>query len=102
GFVEEFAELRRRVADGDVGAAEGLVARTTIMDRWRNMPNLDPELPGELLPEDWPRDAARSLFVDVYDGLGALAEMRVRQILAEFSAPMSSLASHHTTGLVST
>jgi phenylacetic acid degradation operon negative regulatory protein len=69
------------------------------MDRWRNMPNLDPELPSELLPEDWPRDAARSLFVDVYDGLGALAEMRVRQILAEFSAPLSSIAAHHTTEL---
>jgi phenylacetic acid degradation operon negative regulatory protein len=96
-FVEEFTELRRRVRNGDVGAAEGLVARTTIMDRWRNMPNLDPELPGALLPKDWPRNAARSLFVDVYDGLGALAEMRVRQILAEFPPPLSSLATHHTT-----
>jgi phenylacetic acid degradation operon negative regulatory protein len=99
-FVEEFTELRRRVRNGDVGAAEGLVARTTIMDRWRNMPNLDPELPGELLPRDWPRDEARALFVDVYDGLGALAEMRVRQILAEFSAPLISIAAHHTTELV--
>ena len=99
-FVEEFAELRLRVSNGDVGAAEGLVARTTIMDRWRNMPNLDPELPSELLPKDWPRDAARALFVDVYDGLGALAEMRVRQILAEFSVPKSSIATHHTTDFV--
>jgi phenylacetic acid degradation operon negative regulatory protein len=99
-FIEEFSDLRRRVSNGDVGAAEGLVARTTIMDRWRNMPNLDPELPHELLPKDWPRDAARSLFVDVYDGLGALAEMRVRQILAEFSAPLSSIAAHQTTDLV--
>jgi phenylacetic acid degradation operon negative regulatory protein len=99
-FISAFSELRRRVGHGDVGAAEGLVARTTIMDRWRNMPNLDPELPGELLPGDWPRDEARALFVDVYDGLGALAEMRVRQILAELSAPLSSIVAHHTTELV--
>jgi phenylacetic acid degradation operon negative regulatory protein len=100
-FIGEFAELRRRVGNGDVGAAEGLVARTTIMDRWRNMPSIDPELPNELLPADWPRDAAWALFIDIYDGLGALAEMRVRQILAEFSAPLASLASHHTTSLLS-
>ena len=99
-FIEEFSDLRRRVSNGDVGAAEGLVARTTIMDRWRNMANVDPELPNELLPKDWPRDAARSLFVDVYDGLGALAEMRVRQILAGLSAPLSSIAAYQTTELV--
>jgi phenylacetic acid degradation operon negative regulatory protein len=99
-FVQEFTELRLRVRNGDVGAAEGLVARTTIMDRWRNMPNLDPELPIALLPKDWPRDEARALFVDVYDGLGSLAEMRVRQILAEFSAPLSAIAAHHTTELL--
>jgi phenylacetic acid degradation operon negative regulatory protein len=99
-FIEEFGELHRRVRTGDVGAAEGLVARTTIMDRWRNMPNLDPELPSELLPADWPRAVARAVFVDIYDGLGVLAEMRVRQILAEFSAPLSSIVSHHTTEIV--
>ena len=64
------------------------------------MPNLDPELPIALLPKDWPRDEARALFVDVYDGLGSLAEMRVRQILAEFSAPLSAIAAHHTTELL--
>ena len=95
-FISEFTGLRRRVEAGHIGAAEALVARTTIMDRWRNMPNLDPELPRELLPPDWPRDAARSLFVAVYDGLGALAEVRVRQILAEHSVPVAALAAHHT------
>jgi phenylacetic acid degradation operon negative regulatory protein len=88
-FIEEFTDLRHRVRRGAVGAAEGLVARTTIMDRWRNMPNLDPELPAELLPADWPRDEARALFVDVYDGLAVLAEMRVSQILAEFDASVA-------------
>ncbi|MGH8996438.1 MAG: PaaX family transcriptional regulator [Acidimicrobiales bacterium] len=95
-FIAEFGLLRDRVSAGAVGAAEGLVARTTIMDRWRHMPNLDPELPNALLPGDWPRPAARRVFVDIYDGLGALAELRVRQILADFPGPAAPLASHHT------
>ena len=95
-FIGEFGPLRQRVLAGEVGAAEGLVARTLIMDRWRPMPNLDPELPRALLPGDWPRGAARRVFVDIYDGLGALAELRVRQILAECPGPAAPLASHHT------
>jgi len=96
-FIAEFSELRRRVASGDVGAAEGLVARTTVMDRWRQVPALDPELPAELLPNDWPRTAARALFLDVHDGLGMLAEMRVRQILRELAPQQAAIASHRST-----
>jgi phenylacetic acid degradation operon negative regulatory protein len=98
-FVAEFDELAARVRSGDIGASEGLVARTTIMDSWRNMPSLDPELPPELLPANWPRQRARELFVEVYDALGALAELRVRQILSEFSPKLAKSATHHTTEL---
>jgi phenylacetic acid degradation operon negative regulatory protein len=97
GFVDRFAELLVRLRSGEVGASEGLVARTTVMDSWRNMPNLDPELPAELLPSDWPRQRARQVFVEIYDGLGALAEMRIRQILSEFSPKLARSATHHTT-----
>ncbi len=99
-FIDEFDDLLGRVRSGEIGASEGLVARTTIMDSWRNMPNLDPELPAELLPTDWPRQRARQIFVEIYNGLGALAEMRIRQILAEFSPKLAKLATHHTTDLI--
>lgn len=82
-FIAEFADVRRRTMSGEVGAAEGLVARARAMDRWRAIPGLDPDLPVDLLPEDWPRQAARALFVDVYEGLEALATLRVRQVMAE-------------------
>lgn len=95
-FVSRFASLQRRTRAGTVGAAEGLRARTEIMDAWRNMPNLDPELPSELLPPRWPRADARQLFVEVYDGLGPLAEMRIRQILSGYSESLAELATHHT------
>lgn len=96
-FVRDACPLVERVRAGQVGAAEGLVARTRVMDTWRNFPNLDPDLPCALLPERWPGPDARTAFVELYDGLGPLAEMRVRQILAEVSPELAGLVRHHTT-----
>ncbi|MGH3319741.1 MAG: PaaX family transcriptional regulator [Streptosporangiaceae bacterium] len=96
-FAESLAPLRERIRTGRVGAAEGLVARTEVMDAWRGFPGLDPELPSELLPRGWPRPSAREAFVEVYDELGPLAATRVRQILGEFAPDLAALAAHHTT-----
>lgn len=98
GFVAQYAPLLDRVRKGAVGASEALVARSGIMDTWRTFPNHDPDLPAELLPADWPRAAARELFVEIYDTLGPLAEFRVRQIVAEFDPALAGLVSHHSTG----
>jgi phenylacetic acid degradation operon negative regulatory protein len=95
-FVARFAPLRTRVRSGAVTLAEGLVARTEIMDSWRNMPSLEPELPVELLPQGWPRGDARALFIEVYDALGPVAEARVREILQRFAPELAALVTHHT------
>ncbi len=63
-----------------MGPAEALVAHTELMARWRTLAGSDPYLPDELLPADWPLAAVRRRFVDVYDGLGPLGELRVRQL----------------------
>lgn len=99
-FSESFAELRRRVGRGGVGSAEALVERTRITERWRRVVELDPDLPAELLAEDWPRERARAMFVEIYDALGELAELRVRQIVIGFSPPLAEGISHHSTALV--
>ena len=96
-FVAKYGPLLRRIGAGEVGASEALVARTEIMNEWRNFPNLDPELPPGLLPRPWPRAEARRIFVEVYNGLGPLAQVRVRQVLAEQSPDLAVLASFHTT-----
>jgi phenylacetic acid degradation operon negative regulatory protein len=90
--------VRRRWRTGQVGTAEALVARTALMDDWRTMPSLDPELPTELLPPRWPRARARELFVELYDGLAGLAEQRVVQVVAEYDTDLAALARSHTTG----
>ncbi|GAB3428867.1 PaaX family transcriptional regulator C-terminal domain-containing protein [Actinophytocola sediminis] len=96
-FVATVSPLADRVRQGAVTAAEALVARTEVMDQWRTFRWKDPALPGALLPGDWPRDLARELFAEVYDGLGPLAEHRVRQIVRELDPDDVELVRHHTT-----
>jgi phenylacetic acid degradation operon negative regulatory protein len=98
GFVEEYEPLLERVRQGGVGASEALVTRTALMDTWRNFPNLDPELPDELLPPDWPRRQARGIFAEVYNGLGPLAEVRVKQVVSQHAPELTGFVRHHTTG----
>jgi phenylacetic acid degradation operon negative regulatory protein len=96
-LLAEFGPLRERARSGQVGTAEALVARTALMDSWRNLPNLDPELPRELLPQPWPRDDARRLFLELYDGLAPLAEARVRQVVAAHDTDLAALVHSHGT-----
>ena len=96
-FVDEFGPLLGRVDEGDVGAAEAMIARTRVMDVWRQFPNLDPELPEDVLPAGWPRRDAQAIFARVYDALGPLAEMRFQQILAEYEPALVKQAHYLTT-----
>ena len=69
------------------------------MDEWRAFPELDPDLPEELLPAAWPRGRARELFTTTYDLLGPLASHRVRQIIARYSPELAVHATHHSSEL---
>jgi phenylacetic acid degradation operon negative regulatory protein len=96
-FVEEYEPLLERVRQGGVGASEALITRTALMDTWRNFPNLDPELPDQLLPPGWPRRQARDTFTEVYNGLGPLAEVRVKQVVSRYAPELTGFVRHHTT-----
>ena len=80
-FTTTLAALGGQVAAGALGAAEALVLRTDLMARWRMLARTDPQLPDALLPDDWPLAGARARFVEVYDALGPLSELRVRQLV---------------------
>ncbi|MBX6355710.1 MAG: PaaX family transcriptional regulator [Micromonosporaceae bacterium] len=96
-LVRDYAGLRARCRAGRISAAEALVTRTALMAAWRTFPGLDPDLPPELLPGDWPRARARQTFVELYDGLAALAESRVREILAGHGPDLAPLVRSHGT-----
>lgn len=95
-FLGSHDRLLERVRTGAIGPAEALVSRTRVMDAWRALPALDPGLPDELLPADWPRVRARALFTELYDGLGPLSEHRVRQLVRRRDEQLADLAMHHT------
>lgn len=98
-FIERFRPLRERMLAGDMSPSQALQTRTTLIDEWRTFPAADPDLPEDLLPADWPRLEARNLFADIYDGLGPLATIRIRQLLSEEAPELTNLAEHHTTNL---
>lgn len=80
GFLERYAGLGADVEAGVVNSAQALIARTSIMDSWRRFADLDPDLPAELLPADWPRTAARDLFLRVHSALGSPAQARLVEL----------------------
>jgi phenylacetic acid degradation operon negative regulatory protein len=97
-YQERFTPVLRRVRRGRVEDTEALVARTRAKEFWwRELISIDPELPRELLPADWPGAEGRQLFVALYDSLGPLAERRVRELLAEHDEALAAQVTHLTT-----
>ncbi len=99
-FAERYEPLLDDVRAGRIGPADALRARTRLRVDWRDFPETDPDLPAPLLPRDWARPRARRCFLEIYDVLGPLAELRFKQIVAATNAELAELASHHDSGTV--
>lgn len=55
--------------------------RIELVAAYRTFPFRDPDLPAELLPEDWPGRRAHEMFVAAHDALAGPAEAHVRAVL---------------------
>jgi phenylacetic acid degradation operon negative regulatory protein len=86
-FRAVVAALEPRLGRGALTPAEALVTRTDLMARWRTLAGADPYLPDALLPADWPLAEARGRFVEAYDALGPLSELRVCQLAETAAGP---------------
>jgi len=93
-FVDDHSALAAAVRAGRVGPEQALVARTTLMDAWRRFPLTDPDLPAHLLPESWPRQDARDLFLEVHAALGPLAEARLVEVMSPTWPDAASWVTH--------
>ncbi|MDQ0381303.1 phenylacetic acid degradation operon negative regulatory protein [Amycolatopsis thermophila] len=80
-FADRYEPLLQSLDDGLIGPKQALRTRTELRVDWRHFPETDPDLPAELLPRGWDRARAQRVFVQIYDRLGPLAEIRFRQIL---------------------
>ncbi len=96
-FISTFAPTATRMRSGSMSDRDALVARIQVAYRWFVIATVDPDLPAELLPHDWPRNKARDIFVDLYDQLGPRAEARVREIVRRFAPELSELVTHNPT-----
>ena len=69
-FIADTGGTARGRPDGEAAAA----ALTLLVHRWRRFPFLDPDLPTELLPRDWPGPRAARRFADLRAALSPVAQ----------------------------
>ncbi len=88
GFLDRYAEL---VAGGraDLTPEEAYPIRAELVHRWRSFLFIDPELPAGVLPQGWPGNAARALFLEAAETLRPAARTFVSDTLALAGAPLT-------------
>lgn len=94
-FQAVFSPMLDDVRRGALTASDALVARTKVMDDWRNFLGVEPDLPAQLLPSDWPRAEMRALFLELYDSLAPVAKARCQQIVGNYSPELATIVTHH-------
>jgi len=93
-FIQRWGATPARMDAGDIAGTEAVRVRTEVMNAYRRLPILDPQLPGRLLPPGWLREPARALFVTVYDGLAEIAQDHVRAVTARAGGEPPGIAAH--------
>jgi phenylacetic acid degradation operon negative regulatory protein len=94
-FIQRWSPTPPRTDAGKIAGAEAVRVRTEVMDTYRRLPILDPQLPSRLLPPGWLRGPARDLFVAIYDGLAETAENHVRAVAARYAdGPVPGIRAH--------
>jgi phenylacetic acid degradation operon negative regulatory protein len=75
------------VADLGSGACaavpEAFATYIRCIDSWRTIPYLDPGLPSDCLPGDWPGRASSELFLGLRDAYAAPAAQFVHSVLRD-------------------
>jgi phenylacetic acid degradation operon negative regulatory protein len=90
-FLSRGDEMLTMLRAGRATPADSLSVRTNLMDTYRRIPTMDPGLPEALMPDGWPRAAARAMFLELYDGLAPLAVLHVQRIVERFDGPVAEL-----------
>lgn len=95
-FIATYQPEVDRAREGRVSPSEAFVLRLYLTDDWRGLYRRDPGLPAEVLPPDWPRGRAHSVFAELYDRLGPLAEFRCAQLVSPHARPDMPPPRHYT------
>lgn len=92
GFTRTYAPVLDDLAAGAVTPRTALRLRAEALEAWRGLVDEEPSLPGALLPADWPRAQATTVFVRLLDALAPLAEHRFREAVAAEASDLAPLA----------
>jgi phenylacetic acid degradation operon negative regulatory protein len=99
-MYEHFLQRTRAIHDlldaNQVSPAEAIVYRTRLLEEWLDLSSRDPDLPGSLLPEGWPRTRARDTFFEAHRSLGHLATDRVREVVGAIDRDLAALVELRT------
>ena len=82
GFLARFAAVAGAFdAEPSPSPLQAFVVRTLLVHEYRRVRLRDPQLPTELLPDDWPGAQAYALCRDFYRAAGPLAETHLAEIV---------------------
>jgi len=95
-FATDTRQLRNRVSR-TLDPQDAYPVRASLLHRWRKFLFVDPALPVEVLPEGWPGQSARDLFLEVADQLLPPARIFVTDALAAAGAPATDPTSAEDT-----
>ncbi len=82
-FLDRYEAAGAGGADGTADPGSAFRAYVPMLTQWRRLPYLDPGLPLDHLPDDWPGVRAGDLFATVDARLREPAEKHARSMLAE-------------------
>lgn len=85
-YREVAAALDDVTADDE---ADALRIRSDLMLDWQSMREIDPSIPVELLPADWPRVGVRRRFAERFNALEPAASARMRGLIAAVDPDLS-------------
>lgn len=99
-LYEEFIAAYGPMAESTRPVEDALVTRTLMVNKWLTLRTVDPNLPLELLPSDWPRARAHKVFLALYDRLGSSAAQEFRTILERHDPDLGPLVTHYTSAVL--
>ncbi len=70
-----------QIASAQLSPAGAFAQYVPLVTEWRQLPYLDPGLPNELLPSDWPGGRAESLFMQMHQRLSGPSRAYAQQLL---------------------
>jgi phenylacetic acid degradation operon negative regulatory protein len=88
-FLGEYRSVANQAAAGLTDPSSALTLRTGVLREWRRIAAMDPQLPLELLPPDWPRPDAYTVFRTIWERLAPVALERVKDLLREGNPELS-------------